>query len=100
MLPVLFLFFLESCTMIKMGSLFLSGKMEQKHYKKEIEFEYQGRLILVKVKINNSPKIYKFIFDTGAAFNVISKDIALEFKLQKKVSDSISSGYYCYSLHV
>ena len=90
LLPVLFLFFLESCTMIRMGSLFLSGKMEQKNYKKEIECEYQGRLIFVKVKINNTPKIYKFIFDTGAAFNVISKDIALELNLQKIVSDTIS----------
>jgi len=90
LLPVLFLFFLESCTMIKMGSLFLSGKMEQKNYKKEIECEYQRGLIFVKVRINNTPKIYKFIFDTGAAFNVISKDIALELNLQKKVSDKIS----------
>lgn len=90
LLPVLCLFFGESCTMIKMGSLFLSGKMEEKNYKKEIECEYQGRLILVKVKINNSPKIYKFIFDTGAAFNVISEDIASELNLQKKASDTIS----------
>jgi hypothetical protein len=64
--------------------------MEQKNYKKEIECEYQGRLIFVEVKINNTPKIYKFIFDTGAAFNVISKDIVLELNLQKIVSDTIS----------
>jgi len=90
LLAVLFLFFLESCTMIKMGSLFLSGNMEQKNYRKEIKCEYQRGLIFVMVRINNTPKIYKFIFDTGAAFNVISKAIALELNLQKKVSDKIS----------
>ena len=90
LLPFLFLFFMESCTMIKMGSLFLSGKMEQKNYKREIECEYQGRLILIEVKINNKPKIFRFIFDTGAAFNVITPDVALELNLQKEVSDTIS----------
>jgi len=93
LVPVLFLVFLENCTMIKMGSLFLSGKMEQKNYKKEIEFEYEGKLIIVKVKINNSSKIYRFIFDTGAAFNVISEDLAQELNLQKKVSDTISDSH-------
>ena len=37
--------------MMKMGSLFLSGRMNQQSYKKEIDFEYRGRLIFIDVNL-------------------------------------------------
>ena len=73
-----------------MGSLFLSGTIKQMNFKKKIHCDYQKGLIIIPVKINNSAKSYRFIFDTGAAFNVISEKIAAEFRFKKVVIDTIS----------
>jgi len=75
------------CTFVKMGSLFLSGDIHQKQFTRTVDFEYSGNLIFVKVKINNIPGEYRVIFDTGAAFSVISNKIAQKIGV-KSIAES------------
>lgn len=84
------IFMLQGCTMIRMGRLFLKGRIEQRFIQEELDFDYKGNLIVFDVKINNSERDYRFIFDTGAAFNVVSSEIAGTFQLVEKAKDSIS----------
>ena len=48
-----------------------------------IPFELIGHKIFVKVKINNSPKNYRFLFDTGA-FTCISEKLATKLTLKRE----------------
>jgi hypothetical protein len=84
------LFIFTGCTMMKMGSLFLAGHIENKGFYAEIDFHFQRGLIFVPVQINNGKETYRFIFDTGAAFNVVSTAIAKKNALASKAEDSIS----------
>jgi hypothetical protein len=77
------------CTMIKMGSLFLAGRLDKKGYYTEVDFLFRRGLILVPVHINDRPETYNFIFDTGATFNVISSALARTFAIGSKASDTI-----------
>ncbi|MCX6560221.1 MAG: aspartyl protease family protein [Candidatus Aminicenantes bacterium] len=79
----------SGCTMIKMGSLFLAGRLDQKGYYSEVDILYRRGLILVPVQINNSPETYHFLFDTSATFSVISPALALSLAVAPKVSDTI-----------
>ncbi len=83
-------FFICSCTIVKMGSLFLSGTFEQQNFKSEVDCTFRRGLLFIPVKINGTNKSYRFIFDTGASFNVISSDIAVEFGLKTKAESGIS----------
>jgi len=83
------LFLTVSCSFIKMGSLFLSGDITQKHFSKSTGFEYKGGLIFVKVKLNNLSRDYRFLIDTGAAFNVISENVARDLGIKVVAKDKI-----------
>jgi len=80
---------IAGCTMIKMGSLFLAGRLDRKGYYAEVDFLFRRGLILVPVQINDGPETYNFIFDTSAAFNVISPALARTFAIAAKASDTI-----------
>ena len=86
---ILGLCFIECCTFVKMGSLFLSGDIHQKGFTRSVDFEYIGNLVFIKVKINNVPQDYRFLFDNGASFNVISTRIAQNIGFESVVEDTI-----------
>jgi hypothetical protein len=79
---------LAGCTMIKMGSLFLAGRLDKTGFYAETNFLFRRGLILVPVQINDTPETYHFIYDTGAAFNVVSSALAGRFAMGPKTSDS------------
>ncbi len=83
-------FVMYGCTIVKMGPLFLSGKFEQQNFRSEVNCTFRRGLLFIPVKINGADKTYRFIFDTGASFNVISSEIAVEFGLKTKAESSIS----------
>lgn len=83
-------FFMCGCTIVKMGPLFLSGTFEQQNFKSEVDCTFRRGLLFIPVKINGANKTYQFIFDTGASFNVISSEIAVEFGLKTKAESGIS----------
>jgi hypothetical protein len=78
-----------SCTVMKMGSLFLSGTLEANHFLSEIPLEFRRGLILVPVQINSGEKTYRFILDTGASFNVISTAVAWELNIIPRAADTM-----------
>ena len=82
--------FICGCTIFKMGPLFLSGTFEKQNFKSEVRCEFRRGLFIIPVKINNGNKSYRFIFDTGASFNVISSEIAVELGLKPKAKSGIS----------
>ncbi|MCX6566115.1 MAG: aspartyl protease family protein [Candidatus Aminicenantes bacterium] len=84
------LFIFKGCTMMKMGSLFLAGHLENKGFYTEIDFQFRRGLILVPVQINNGQETYNFIFDTGAAFNVVSTAITQKYVVASKAADSFT----------
>lgn len=84
------LFIFMGCTMMEMGSLFLAGDLEKKGFYTEVDFHFRRGLILVPVQINDGQETYHFIFDTGAAFNVVSTAITQKYAIASKAADSIS----------
>ncbi len=83
-------FFICGCTIVRMGPLFLSGTFEKQNFKSEVDCTFCRGLFFIPVKINGANKTYRFIFDTGASFNVISSEIAVEFGLKTKAESGIS----------
>ena len=83
-------FLMCGCTIVKMGSLFMSGNFEQQNFKTKVDCTFRRGLLFIPVKINGFNKTYRFIFDTGASFNVISSEIAVEFGLKAKAESGIS----------
>lgn len=55
----------------------------------EVPFEIFGQNIFIKVKINNNPKEYTFIFDTGSSSVIISKEVASELGNFKMSTETI-----------
>ncbi|MBN1273961.1 MAG: aspartyl protease family protein [Candidatus Aminicenantes bacterium] len=80
---------ISGCTIIKMGSLFLSGHLDRKGFTKEVDFQYQGDLIFLAVRLNDLPREYRFVFDTGAAFNVLSTRVAEDIGIEAVAKDTI-----------
>jgi len=77
--------FLSSCTTLQAIKIVNSGEVVHGVNKKSIiPFEINGHPILIKVRLNNSHKEYKFVFDTGA-LTVISQRVAKELKLQNGI---------------
>lgn len=82
-------YLLRGCTILKMGSLFLSGEAGRKNFIRETDFQYTGGLIFLQVGLNDLPRKYSFIFDTGAAFNVISTRVAEDIGVDAVAEDTI-----------
>lgn len=86
---ILLLIFLFSiflgCSYLKVTRLLKSGEIISKEFKKEIKFEYKHHYIILNVKLNDNPKEYRFILDTGA-FSMISDEIVNELKLKPVVN--------------
>ena len=76
-LSILFLLLSSLIFAQKIG--FNQGKIIQKNYYEEINFELVNNKIIIPVDINN--KTYKFLLDTGAP-NVISKSVSEEINIQ------------------
>ena len=67
-------------------SLSKAGKVEQKGYYRELQFEAKGDLPILTVRVNGIEA--NFLFDTGASSNVVSIDLANKLSLE-----TISTGY-------
>ncbi|MCP5054651.1 MAG: PDZ domain-containing protein [bacterium] len=87
------LLFLSGCMTGNMGELFLSGRFEQQNFKKEIDCRYLKGLIIIKVRLNGSVVPYRFILDTGASFNIISRDVAAQLGLRTKAKSTITDAH-------
>ena len=89
-LIAVFLATTAGCTMFKMGSLFLAGRLDRKGYYAEVDILYRRGMILIPVHVNDRPETYHFLFDTSATFNTISPTLARTFALASKASDTIA----------
>ncbi len=78
-----------SCSLIKMGPLFMAGRIDKQGYYAEVDFIFRRGLLLVPVQINGEQQTYNFILDTGAALNVVSTAIAERFAVYPRVSDTM-----------
>ncbi|MTI30991.1 aspartyl protease family protein [Xanthovirga aplysinae] len=67
--------------------LFYEGKSSKKNFAFEAPFEYKNGLIYLKVRVNDSPRLYNFIFDTGAEVNVLSDELVGELGLPTVITD-------------
>lgn len=87
-----FFFFLigTSCQTSKLSRLLTNGQVEQANFNEIIPFENNRNWIIIEARINNSSKIYKFMFDSGAV-TVISPQLAKELNLETKVESSVGS---------
>ena len=70
-------------------NFFKSGSLVNNKNKNIIPFELRGHKIYVKIKLNDQPRSYNFILDTGA-FTSIDKELAEELNLSKGTSLSTS----------
>jgi hypothetical protein len=75
-----------SCTLVKTIKLLKKGKVEQASFTKEIPFERQMNLIIIKATIKG--KEHDFIYDTGA-LNVITTELAKELNLNVLVKQNV-----------
>jgi predicted aspartyl protease len=77
--------FLPSCTAFKAMKLVNSGEaVSNTNLESVVPFALKGHPILIKAKLNNSPKEYTFILDTGA-LNMIRQEVAKELGLPKGI---------------
>jgi predicted aspartyl protease len=78
--------FLPSCTAFKAIKLIDSGVavLNNNYSDSVVPFTLKGHPMLIKAKLNNSPKEYVFWFDTGA-LNMISKEVAKELSLPEGI---------------
>jgi hypothetical protein len=77
-----------SCTTLKMASLFMSGEIEKKNFLIEIPLRFQQGLLHLEVRLNDKEPLRRFVFDTGAAFCVVSPELAADLGLRSVVSDT------------
>ncbi len=72
---------LHGCTLFKATEIINSGDVTfTDNMEKTVPFTLDGHPILIKARLNNSPKEYDFILDTGA-FNIIKQEVADELGL-------------------
>ncbi len=72
---------LNGCTVFKAINIINSGDVTfTNNMEKAIPFTLEGHPILIKARLNNSPKEYVFMLDTGA-FNIIKQEVADELGL-------------------
>lgn len=64
--------------------LISKGKLSQNSSIQIIGFEERSGVIIIKAKVNGSEKEYDFILDSGAAYTIISKEVADELNLNPK----------------
>ncbi len=77
--------FLPSCTAFKAIKLVNSGDIVPNDYMESVvPFTLKGHPMLIKAKLNNSPKEYVFMLDTGA-LNIVSKEVSNELGLPKGI---------------
>ena len=81
---LLLLVVLSGCTAIKAINMMNSSEVVINDVDRQIQFATEGRLILVKVKINHSREEYSFILDTGA-LTMVSKRVAEELSLPEGI---------------
>ncbi len=89
-LPMLVVgFLLASCGALKVNHLKNKGKVQPANFNQTTKFEVKNNLIIVKVTINGID--YNFIYDTGAAINVISDELAATLGLKSKASITVGN---------
>lgn len=86
MLPLFaIIFFMQSCTTLQIVKRVNGGKIAlNTPIKSVIPFELKGHPILIKCRLNNSTKEYKFMFDTGA-ITLVTPQVANELELQDPI---------------
>jgi predicted aspartyl protease len=65
---------LASCSSTKQFRYMSKGKAPKGTFRTEIPFEIHNKLIVIKVKLDDSDKEYEFMVDTGAPVSVIYKE--------------------------
>lgn len=85
--------FTTGCSTLKAVSIVRSGEPAAgAGAEKVVPFDLKGHMILVKAKLNDSPKEYTFMVDTGA-LNAVREETAREIALEDAVEvDSMSTG--------
>ncbi|WP_321492734.1 retroviral-like aspartic protease family protein [uncultured Desulfobacter sp.] len=83
---IVIVIFLSSCTAFKAMELLNSGVAVPNNYYSEsvVPFTLKGHPMLIKAKLNNSPKEYTFWLDTGA-LNMIRDEVAKELSFPKGI---------------
>ena len=85
-LPLLIIIIcMQSCTTLQIVKRVNGGKIALNTPTKSIiPFELKGHPILIKCRLNNSTKEYKFMFDTGA-ITLVTPQVANELELQDAI---------------
>jgi len=87
---MLLAYFSGSCTTLKMASLFTSGNIETNIFAIEVPLRFRQELLHLDVRLNGKEPLRRFVFDTGAAFCVVSPELASELGLPREASDTAS----------
>jgi predicted aspartyl protease len=79
---------------VSYGQTGASGNIPSKLLVK-VPFETEHGSIILKVRINNSPKVLRFLFDTGADGMAISQSLAdsIDLKITRKQNASVVGGH-------
>ncbi len=81
-----------SCISSDILSLLKSGRIINSQFTEIIPFDYSMGIIIVKARINEGSKNYRFILDSGAGSCIISKQIFQDNNLEVLAKGHISSG--------
>lgn len=83
-------YFSGSCTTLKMASLFTSGNIAAKNFAIEIPLQFRQDLLHLDIRLNGKEPWRRFVFDTGAAFCVVTPELVSELGLRSEASDTAS----------